>query len=61
MIVVMEPGAPQKEYQAVCDKIIELGYKTHPIVGVERTVIGCVGHEDKTPLQALETMPASRR
>ena len=56
MIVVMEPGAADQEYQAVVARIQELGYKVHPIVGVERTVIGCVGHEDKTPLQALETM-----
>lgn len=57
MIVVMEAGAPNERYEAVVGRIQDLGYKVHPIVGVERTVIGCVGHEDKTPLQALETMP----
>ena len=52
----MEPNAPQADYEKVVDRIEELGYKVHPIHGVERTVIGCVGHEDKTPLQSLETM-----
>lgn len=57
MIVVMERGASLEKYEAVLARIQELGYKAHPIVGVERTVIGCVGHEDKSPLQVLETMP----
>ncbi|MBN1866447.1 3-deoxy-7-phosphoheptulonate synthase [Candidatus Sumerlaeota bacterium] len=57
MIVVMERGASREKFEAVCRRIEELGYKTHPIFGVERTVIGCVGHEDKTPLESLETMP----
>lgn len=56
MIVVMEPGAPREQYEAVVARIRELGYRAHPIEGVERTVIGCVGHDDKTPLQVLETM-----
>ncbi len=53
----MEPGASQEKYEAVLARIQDLGYRAHPIVGVERTVIGCVGHEDKSPLQGLETMP----
>ncbi len=56
MIVVMEPNAPHEDFEKVVSRIEELGYKVHPIHGVERTVIGCVGHEDKTPLQSLETM-----
>ncbi|MFW6303359.1 MAG: 3-deoxy-7-phosphoheptulonate synthase, partial [Candidatus Sumerlaeota bacterium] len=56
MIVVMEPDAPKEDFEKVVARIQELGYKVHPIHGVERTVIGCVGHEDKTPLQSLETM-----
>ena len=57
MIIVMEPGSKKETIKAVIDRIEELGYKAHPIVGVERTVIGCVGHEDKTPLSQLDSMP----
>src|SRR5512133_2897256 len=57
MIIVMEPGSPQERIDAVCRRIEELGYHAHPIIGVERTVIGCVGHEDKSPLSQLESMP----
>lgn len=56
MIVVMEPGAQKPDFETVCKRVEELGYRAYPIVGVERTVVACVGHEDKTPLQALETM-----
>ena len=57
MIIVMEPGSPQAQIDAVIQRITELGYKAHPIFGVERTVIGCVGHEDKSPLSQLDSMP----
>jgi 3-deoxy-7-phosphoheptulonate synthase len=57
MIIVMSPQATPADIEAVKARIIELGYKPHPIVGVERTVIGCVGHEDKSPLQSIENMP----
>ncbi len=57
MIIVMQAHASEAEIEAVEKRIAELGYKPHSIRGVERTVIGCVGHEDKTPLQSLETFP----
>ncbi len=57
MIVVMKPGCERDIIDDVIRRIEELGYRAHPIYGIERTVIGCVGHEDKSPLQSLESMP----
>lgn len=57
MIVVMAPGYTEEQLSNVQNKIIELGYTPHLIRGVERVVIGAVGHEDKTPLYVLEQMP----
>ena len=57
MILVMEPGCPQEKIDDLIRRIEDLGYRAHPIYGVERTVVGCVGHEDKTPLHSLESMP----
>ncbi len=57
MILVMKSGCPQDQIDEVLRRIEELGYRAHPIFGVERTVIGCVGREDKSPLQSLENMP----
>lgn len=57
MIIVMAPGHSTEQCDAVTKRIEELDYQVHPIVGVERTVLAAVGHEDKTPLQSLQSMP----
>ncbi|MCB2154909.1 3-deoxy-7-phosphoheptulonate synthase [bacterium] len=56
MIIVLKAGTSEEDIQMVENRVTDLGYRPHPIVGVERTVIGAVGHEDKTPLQALEML-----
>jgi len=56
MIIVLRAGAPESAVAAVEARVSELGYKPHKIVGVERTVVAAVGHEDKRPLEALEAM-----
>ncbi len=55
MIIVMKPGATKAQFEHVVNKIKEYGFQAHPIVGTERTVIGCIGDErGKTQLQSLE-------
>jgi 3-deoxy-7-phosphoheptulonate synthase len=57
MIVVMNHGAQKDQIQAVIARIEELGFVAHPIIGVERTVIGAIGDErDKPALQQIEGM-----
>lgn len=53
MIVVMSQDASREQVQAVLGKIEEFGLKTHPIYGVQKTVIGVIG-DDKTKI--VETM-----
>jgi len=53
MIVVMSRSASREQVEAVMRKIEELGLKTHPIYGVQKTVIGVIG-DDKTKI--VETM-----
>ncbi len=58
MLVVMKSGASKAEIADVEQQIHDMGYASHPIIGVERTVIGCIGDErGKARLQALETQP----
>ena len=45
MIVVMKPGASREQVDQVCRRIEELGLKSHPIFGEERTVVAAVGIE----------------
>ncbi|MEI7905749.1 MAG: 3-deoxy-7-phosphoheptulonate synthase [Bacteroidota bacterium] len=57
MIIVLKPGTKKEEYNHVIDRVIEYGFKPHPIVGDERTVIACVGDErGKAQLQQLESL-----
>jgi 3-deoxy-7-phosphoheptulonate synthase len=56
MIIVMKLGATEDQLQHIYDKVRQLGFQSHSIVGTERTVIGCVGDErGKVQLQALES------
>jgi len=53
MIVVMSQEASREQVEAVLRKIEEFGLQTHPIYGVQKTVIGVIG-DDKT--KVVETM-----
>lgn len=57
MIIVLKPGTKKEEYEHVIDRVKEFGFKPHPIVGEERTVIACVGDErGKAQLQQMESL-----
>ncbi len=61
MIIIMA-SAKQKDVDHVVERIEELGYKAHVIVGVERTVIAAIGDErGKHRLTALESLPHVER
>ncbi|OQB40073.1 MAG: Phospho-2-dehydro-3-deoxyheptonate aldolase [Candidatus Latescibacteria bacterium ADurb.Bin168] len=55
MIVVMHRGATQEEISHVCEHIVELGFKAHPIYGTERVVIGVIG-DDHAKTEAMATL-----
>jgi 3-deoxy-7-phosphoheptulonate synthase len=55
MIVVMQPGATQKQIDHVIERIVQLGLRSHVIVGTERTVVAALGEKRDGAKQALET------
>jgi len=55
MIVVMKQGATKAQTDNVIREISEFGYISHPIYGVERTVIGAVGNE-KTKWKLMDIL-----
>ncbi len=58
MIISMRLHASKEEVDAVCDRIVEFGYKVHTIQGEERVVIGAVGVGDVTEcLESLQALP----
>src|ERR1700756_4598174 len=44
MLVVMKAQATPEEIQAVCDHIVQLGFRAHPLPGAQRTAIGITGN-----------------
>lgn len=57
MIVVMKPGANKEQILAVSQRLVELGFKTHPIYGQEKTVIGAIGDKKALSSEAIINLP----
>ena len=58
MIIVMKGAATEEDLQRVIHTIEELGYQSHVIRGIQRSVVGAVGDErGKARLQSLEALP----
>jgi len=55
MIIVMNQGATQAEVDHVCNRIVKLGYKPHPIYGTEHVVIGVIG-DDRNKKDVMDTL-----
>lgn len=58
MIIVMRSGISEPQLEAVSNHLAELGFKVHPIIGVEKTVIGAVGAPDVDKYGASEMLRA---
>lgn len=57
MIIVMNPGAGEKEVTKITDKLKEMGYGVHLSTGENRTIIGAIGQRREEAAQAMEAMP----
>lgn len=57
MIVVMKPGASEKNIQHVVDLIREYDLKEHIIKGTDRTVVACLGDKRMLDKGAIENAP----
>ncbi len=57
MIVVMKKGATREEIQHMIERVEQLGLKSHPIYGTERTVIAAIGEKRSDHRQSLESGP----
>ena len=57
MIIIMSQGATKQEIDDVEKKLSDLGFKTHPIFGEIKTVIGAIGDKRLLNTHAISTMP----
>ena len=60
MIVVMKPGATERQINHIIERVEQLGLRSHVIVGTERTVIAALGEKRDGAKQALETISPDR-
>ncbi|MEI9967956.1 MAG: hypothetical protein WDM87_04765 [Terracidiphilus sp.] len=56
MLVVMKSHATPEEIQAVCDHIVQLGFRPHPLPGAQRTAIGITGNQSEVDRGNLESL-----
>lgn len=57
MIIVMSQSATREQIDNVEKKLSDLGFKTHPIYGEIKTVIGAIGDKRLLDTHAISTMP----
>lgn len=52
----MKAQATSEEIQAVCDHIVHLGFRPHPLPGAQRTAIGITGNQGEVDRGNLESL-----
>lgn len=57
MIIVMSSSATREDINNVESKLAKLGFKTHPIFGEIKTVIGAIGDKRLLNTHAISSMP----
>jgi 3-deoxy-7-phosphoheptulonate synthase len=57
MIIVLKPTATPEQINHICEKVKELGLTPQVSRGVERTIIGVIGEEEKLQVKPLEVFP----
>jgi len=57
MIIVMRTGATKEQIDTVIDKVHSFGLRTHPIFGVQKTVIGIIGDDKTRIVEKMQSMP----
>jgi 3-deoxy-7-phosphoheptulonate synthase len=57
MMIIMRPGAPKEQIEAVIAEIQKHNLTSHPIFGVEQTIIGAVGDGHYVAKEIFEALP----
>jgi len=57
MMIIMQPGAPREQIDAVIAEIERHKLTSHPIFGVEQTIIGAVGDGHYVLKEEFEALP----
>ncbi len=61
MVIIMKHNAATQEIAGVVAHVESLGFKAHPVVGEERTIIGVIGDERPVEPEHFEVFPGVER
>ena len=56
MIVIMKMGATREQVQAVSDRVEELGFRSHVVIGEKLTIVAAIGDNKMLEPEVLELM-----
>ncbi len=56
MIIVMQTGSDRHQVDAVSNRLIELGYKSNPIFGVEKSIVCAIGVPEYDKMEAADQL-----
>jgi 3-deoxy-7-phosphoheptulonate synthase len=56
MIIVMRIGADRDQVDGVSNRLIEMGYKTNPIFGVEKSIVCAIGVPEYDKMEAADQL-----
>ncbi|HTS67674.1 MAG TPA: 3-deoxy-7-phosphoheptulonate synthase [Terriglobia bacterium] len=57
MLIVMKPQATEEDVRRVCEKIVAMGYRAHPMPGAQRTAVGITGNPGPLEPEDFESLP----
>ncbi|MCZ2127843.1 MAG: 3-deoxy-7-phosphoheptulonate synthase [Anaerolineales bacterium] len=57
MMIIMRPGAPREEVDAVIKAVEDNKLSAHPIFGVQQTIVGAVGEGHYVAKEVFEALP----
>jgi 3-deoxy-7-phosphoheptulonate synthase len=58
MVVVMEPGAEERQIQRVIERLNEYGFDVHRSSGVKQTVLGAIGVHPEFDVRHISVLDA---
>jgi 3-deoxy-7-phosphoheptulonate synthase len=57
MIIVLKPGSTESDIEQVVKRIEQLGFRAHLSRGVQRTIVGVIGEEERLGSEPLTALP----
>ncbi len=61
MVIIVKTGTSPGVVAQLIERVADLGFKPHPIYGVEKTVIAVIGDKTQEKIDTIKTLPGVER